>query len=234
MPGELTPQAMARRGGRLGQPEDAGVRHGEPMFYEPKDGHGLKHNPFLAIVAPRPIGWISSVDADGRVNLAPYSFFNGISNRPPMVMFSSEGLKDSARNIGATMEFVANLATRPLAERMNETSRAHPREVSEFEPAGLTPAPSRLVRPPRVAESPVALECKAVTVMPVRDLSGDPGDRWMTIGEVVGVHIDERCIVDGQFDMVTAQTIARCGYWEYTQVTSLFEMVRPDPPAGHH
>ncbi|MEC9343577.1 MAG: flavin reductase family protein [Pseudomonadota bacterium] len=198
------------------------------MFFEPRKGHDLPHDPFRAIVAPRPIGWATSLSADGIVNLAPYSFFNGVSNYPPMVMISSEGIKDSITNIRDTGEFVVNLATEALAQRMNETSRAHPAHVDEFEPAGLTPAPCRLVRPPRVKESPAALECKVTSIVPLPDLDGDPGERLMAVGEVVGIHIDESCLKDGLFDMVAAGTIARCGYWDYARVTELFQMPRPD------
>jgi len=200
------------------------------MFFEPRDGHGLPHDPFRAIVAPRPIGWISSISEAGIVNLAPYSFFNGVASRPPMVMFVSEGIKDTIRNVQATGEFVVNLATRPLAERMNETSRAHDADIVEFEQAGLTPTPSRLVRPPRVAESPAALECKVTQIVPLTDLKGDPAERIMAIAEVVGIHIDESVLVDGLFDMTAAQTIARCGYWDYTEVTEVYSMPRPDLP----
>ena len=182
------------------------------MFFEPRAGHSLPHDPFRAIVAPRPIGWISSISAEGKVNLAPYSFFNAVAGSPPMVLFASEGIKDSIQNVEATGEFVANLATRPLAKRMNETARAHAPDVDEFAVARLTPAPSALVRPPRVAESPAALECKVTQMVPLKDLSGDSGERLMAIAEVVGIHIDEAYLKDGLFDMVAAQTIARCGY----------------------
>src|SRR6478672_11479399 len=129
-------------------------------FYEPKAGHRLPHDPFKAIVAPRPIGWLSTVDAEGRMNLAPYSFFNAFCDDPPIVGFSSTGRKDSQRNIEATGEFVANLATMRHAQAMNMTSAPVPHEVNEMELAGLTPAPSRLVKPPRVADAPAALECR--------------------------------------------------------------------------
>jgi flavin reductase (DIM6/NTAB) family NADH-FMN oxidoreductase RutF len=200
------------------------------MFFEPRTGHSLPHDPFRAIVAPRPIGWASSLSTDGIVNLAPYSFFNGVSNYPPMVMLASEGIKDSITNIEATGEFVVNLATESLARKMNETSRAHAAEINEFEPAGLTPAPCRLVRPPRVEESPAALECKVTRMVPLPDLQGDTGNRLMAIAEVVGIHIDEKYLKEGLFDMVAAGTIARCGYWDYARVTELFHMPRPDLP----
>jgi flavin reductase (DIM6/NTAB) family NADH-FMN oxidoreductase RutF len=201
------------------------------MFFEPRTGHKLPHDPFKAIVAPRPIGWISSMSSDNVVNLAPYSFFNAVSGRPPMVMFSSEGIKDSIRNVEATGEFVVNLATEPLARRMNETSATFDPLTNEFDASGLAAAPSRLVKPPRVAESPAALECKVTRILPLEDLDGNAGERRMAIGEVVGIHIDEACLTDGLFDMVKARTIARCGYFDYTEVTELFSMRRPAAPA---
>jgi flavin reductase (DIM6/NTAB) family NADH-FMN oxidoreductase RutF len=165
------------------------------MFYEPaKRNHGLPHDPFKAIVAPRPIGWISSIGKSGNVNLAPYSFFNGVATFPPMVMFSSEGLKDSVANISETMEFVCNLATWDLRDAMNRTSESVARDVNEFELAGLTPALSNLVKPPRVAESPCALECKATDIVRMKGPDGSPRDNYVVFGEVVGIHIDERYI----------------------------------------
>src|SRR5437764_4581470 len=139
-------------------------------FYEPRLGHGLPHDPFKAIVAPRPIGWISTTDPDGRVNLAPYSFFNAFCDAPPIVGFSSSGRKDSQRNVEATGEFVANLATRRQAEAVNLTSAALPHGVNEFEAAGLAAAPSRLVKPPRVADAPAALERRLLPALPVTAL----------------------------------------------------------------
>ena len=148
------------------------------MFYEPRHGHGLPWDPMKAIVAPRPIGWISTVDAAGRPNLAPYSYFAMVHNAPPMVAFGSEGLKHSAANARATGEFVANLATRALFEAMNASSADQAEGVSEFEAAGIAAAPSRLVRPPRVAASPAALECRVVAAMELPDAEGRPtGDR---------------------------------------------------------
>ena len=203
------------------------------MFFEPANGHGLPHDPFRAIVAPRPIGWVSTLSASGEANLAPYSFFNAVAGRPPMVMLASEGIKDSITNIRDTGEFVVNLATKTLAERMNETSRDHGPEVDEFAPAGLTHAPSRMVRPPRVAEAVAALECRVTQMVPLNDLAGDPGQRLMAIGEVVGVHIDESMLTDGKFDMVKAGTLARCGYWDYQVTTELFDMPKPDFDGSH-
>jgi flavin reductase (DIM6/NTAB) family NADH-FMN oxidoreductase RutF len=198
------------------------------MFFEPgPDKGGLPYDPFKAIVAPRPIGWISSLDAEGRVNLAPYSFFSAIGDRPPMVMFSSSGNKHSSANVAATNEFVCNLATWDLREAMNETSAAVDRDVNEFEHAGLTMAPSRLVRPPRVAESPAALECRAVQMFRPVDLDGRATDQYVVIGQVVGVHIDDAYLRDGRFDMTLARTIARCGYMDYAVTNDLFQMRRP-------
>lgn len=202
------------------------------MFYRPEDRPTalLPHDPFKAIVAPRPIGWISSMGRDGSVNLAPYSFFNAIGSRPALVMFSSEGPKDSVSNIAETMEFVCSLATYDLRDAMNATSAPLPRGTSEFAAAGLTPAPSRVVRPPRVAESPVALECKAIEIKVLTDLDGRPMGNQLVIGQVVGVHIDDAMIVDGRFDLTLARPIARCGYKDYAVVTELFALDRP--PGG--
>ena len=197
------------------------------MFYEPRLGHGLPYDPIKAIVAPRPIGWISTLDPAGRPNLAPYSYFNMVHNHPPMVAFGSEGLKHSAANARATGEFVFNLATRPLFEAMNASSGSLPDGASEFEAAGIEPAPCRLVRPPRVAASPAALECRVVQAMELLDVEGRPSDGWLVIGQVVGIHIEASFLRDGRFDAVAAQTIARCGYRDYTQVTALFEALRP-------
>jgi flavin reductase (DIM6/NTAB) family NADH-FMN oxidoreductase RutF len=197
-------------------------------FYEPGRGHGLPHDPFKAIVAPRPIGWISSVDPGGRVNLAPYSFFNAFCEAPPIVGFSSGGRKDSQRNVEATGEFVVNLVTRKHAWAMNLTSAPFPPGVNEFEAAGLAAVPSRLVRPPRVADAPAALECKLLLALPLRDLAGRPTANTLLLGQVVGVHIDPAFLRDGLFDITAARTVARCGYrGDYTEVAEVFEMLRP-------
>lgn len=199
------------------------------MFYEPaKRNHGLPHDPFKAIVAPRPIGWISSAGKSGNVNLAPYSFFNGVSTFPPMVMFSSEGRKDSVENISETMEFVCNLATWDLRDAMNRTSEAVARDVNEFDLAGLTAARSMLVKPPRVAESPCALECKATDIVRMKGPDGSPRDNYVVFGEVVGIHIDEQYIRNGILDASAMKPIARLGYRDYAVVTELFQMTRPD------
>jgi flavin reductase (DIM6/NTAB) family NADH-FMN oxidoreductase RutF len=200
------------------------------IFYEPhaRDTALLPHDPFKAIIAPRPIGWISSRDADGRVNLAPYSFFNAICDRPPMVMFSSSGMKDSATFAVDSGEFVWNLPSWELREAMNETSAQVPRGESEFARAGLETAPSRLVAAPRVAASPCALECKVVHNFELRGVDGAPVDRHVVVGQVVGVHLDERVIVDGRVDTVAMRPVARCGYLdEYAVVDALFHMARP-------
>jgi flavin reductase (DIM6/NTAB) family NADH-FMN oxidoreductase RutF len=200
------------------------------MFYETRAGHPLPYDPFKAIVAPRPIGWISTIDAQGRHNLAPYSFFAALASRPPIVGFSSEGMKDTPANAIATGEFVFNLCTAPLAAAMNASSAHVPRGVNEFDLSGLAMAPSRLVRPARVAQSPAALECKVLQGFELRDLDGQATDRHMVIGQVVGVHIDDRFVKDGRFDTAAAQPLARCGYRDYAAVTEIFELLRPDDP----
>jgi flavin reductase (DIM6/NTAB) family NADH-FMN oxidoreductase RutF len=198
------------------------------MFYDArKNDHGLPHDPFKAIVAPRPIGWISSISAKGEVNLAPYSFFNGVSSRPPVVMFSSEGRKDTLAFIEETKEFVCNLATFALREAMNATSAPLPRGTDEMQAAGLAAAPSRLVRPPRVAAAPCALECVLLRIVPLDDAEGRPVGSHVVFGQVVGVHIDDRFVRDGLLDTAAMQPIARCGYHNYAVVEREFTMRRP-------
>jgi flavin reductase (DIM6/NTAB) family NADH-FMN oxidoreductase RutF len=200
------------------------------MFYETaKNDHGLPHDPFKAIVAPRPIGWITSMSRAGEINLAPYSYFNGISSRPPMVMFSSEGRKDSVSFIEETKEFVCNLAVFDLREQMNETSAPLARGVNEMTSAGLEPAPCRLVKPPRVKASPCALECKWLQTVPLRDVDGRELDRYVIFGQVVGVHIDDRFIRDGLLDTAAMRPIARAGYRDYFVSTpeTKFSLKRP-------
>lgn len=200
----------------------------EEYFYEPARGHGLPHDPFKAIVAPRPIGWIATRDRQGRANLAPYSFFNAFSSNPPIVGFCSEGRKDSIRNVEATGEFVANLATKPLAAAMNQTSASVASDVDEFVLSGLTAAPCRLVAAPRVAESPAALECKLLQIVQLRDLAGQPLESYLALGQVVGVHIASAYLKDGRFDTAAAQPIARAGYrGDYFEIGALFELLRP-------
>jgi flavin reductase (DIM6/NTAB) family NADH-FMN oxidoreductase RutF len=199
-------------------------------FYEPRLGHGLPHDPFNAIVGPRPIGWISSHDAQGRLNLAPYSFFNAFNYTPPIVGFASIGLKDTLRNVQATGEFVWNLATRPLAEAMNASCATVPPEVSEFELAGLTPTPSRVVSVPRVAESPVSFECRVTQVIQLQGADGVKVETWLTLGEVVAVHIAKALLIDGVYDTAAARPILRGGgpadYFEIGP-EQLFRMRRP-------
>ena len=199
-------------------------------FYEPRLGHGLPHDPFNAIVGPRPIGWISSHDAQGRLNLAPYSFFNGFNYTPPIVGFSSVGYKDTVRNAQQTGEFAWNLATRPLADAMNATCASVPPEVSEFELAGLTPAPSRVISVPRVAESPVSFECRVTQVIQLQAADGTKVESWLTLGEVVAVHIDKALLRDGLYDTAAARPILRGGgpadYFEIG-AAQLFRMRRP-------
>ena len=180
-------------------------------FYEPRLGHGLPHDPFNAIVGPRPIGWISSRDAQGRLNLAPYSFFNAFNYTPPIVGFASIGAKDTLHNVRATGEFAWNLATRPLAEAMNASCAAVPPEVNEFELAQLTPAPSRVIGVPRVAESPVSFECRVTQIVQLQGVDGVPVETWLTLGEVVGVHIAAALLKAGVYDTAAAQPILRGG-----------------------
>jgi flavin reductase (DIM6/NTAB) family NADH-FMN oxidoreductase RutF len=200
------------------------------MFYDTSKGdHGLPHDPFKAIVAPRPIGWITSMSARGEINLAPYSYFNGASSKPPLVMFSSEGRKDSLTFIEETKEFVCNIAVFDLREAMNKTSAAFERGINEMTEAGLEPAPSRLVKPPRVAASPCALECKWLKTVPLNDLHGRVLDNHIVIGQVVGIYIDDRFIRDGLLDTAAMRPIARAGYHEYFVATpeTRFALKRP-------
>jgi flavin reductase (DIM6/NTAB) family NADH-FMN oxidoreductase RutF len=198
------------------------------MFYTTdKNDHGLPHDPFKAIVAPRPIGWITTMSAAGAINLAPYSYFNGVHSKPPLVMFASESRKDSLTFVEETKEFVCNLATWGLREQMNQTSAPYPRGVDEMRAAGLTPAPCRLVKPPRVAEAPCALECRYLQTVPLNDVNGRPLDGFVVIGQVIGVHIDERFIRNGLLDTAAMQPIARGGYHDYSVLTESFTMRRP-------
>ena len=186
------------------------------------------HQYILAAVAPRPIAFASTLSVDGVPNLAPYSFFNAFSSSPPIVGFCSEGRKDSIRNIEETGEFVANLATKSLAEQMNATSAGVPRDVDELALAGLTPAPCRRVAAPRVAEAPAALECKLLQVIRLHDLDGNPLEQYLTLGQVVGVHIDSAYLKDGIFDLAAAHPIMRAGYrGDYFELGAMFEMLRP-------
>ncbi|MHA7772312.1 flavin reductase family protein [Roseibium sp. M-1] len=198
------------------------------MFYETaKNDHGLPHNPFKAIVSPRPIGWISSLDRDGRANLAPYSFFNAVCDTPPIVMFSSSGYKDSVANIDATGEFVCNMASFDLKDAMNQTSAAVPHETSEFDVAGLEMEPSRLVKVPRVARAVTALECRHLQTLRLKSVDGTETDSYVVFGQVVGVHIDESILVEGRVDVTRYKPLSRLGYMDYSAVTEVFAMGRP-------
>lgn len=197
-------------------------------FYDPSQGHGLKHDPFKAIVAPRVIGWISSRDAQGKVNLAPYSFFGAFATFPYIIGFSSEGRKDSINNVEATGEFVWNMTSRSLAEQMNRTAAPVAHEVDEFELAGLTKGAGRHVNVPHVVESPASLECKLLQVIQLKQLDGTPMDNWLALGQVVGVHIRQEFLKDGLFDTLAAQPVMRAGYrGDYLGVGEAFEMIRP-------
>ncbi len=197
-------------------------------FYDPMQGHGLPHDPFKAIVAPRTIGWISTCDTDGRPNLAPYSFFGAFATFPPIIGFSSEGYKDSIRNIEATGEFVWNLVTKPLAEQMNRTSAPVAPGVDEFALAGLTAVPGRNVNVPHVGETPAALECRLLQVIRLNTLDGTPMDNFLALGQVVGVHIDNAYLKDGLFDTHAAQPVMRAGYRaDYAEIGAMFQMFRP-------
>jgi len=197
------------------------------VFYETGENkHGLPHDPFKALIAPRPIGWISSLDPGGVVNLAPYSFFNAVSDCPHYVMFSSRGRKDSVRNIEATGEFVCSLATYELKDQMNKTSAMVGPEIDEMALAGLTPAPCKLVKPPRVAESPAAFECKYYKTLSLPGLDGAEGN-LVVVGEVIGIHIDDAAIADGRVDSARLRPIARLGYMDYAVVDAVFSMDRP-------
>ena len=203
------------------------------MFYDTrKNDHGLPRDPFKAIVAPRPIGWITSMSAKGEINLAPYSFFNAVSDEPPIVLFSSEGRKDSLVFVEETGEFVCNLATFELRSAVVATSANFPRGVNEMAEAGLDAVPSRLVRPPRIAAAPCALECKLLQIIDLRDLDGEPSDRFVAFGQVVGIHIDDRFIKDGRLDTAAMAPIARCGYADYSVVDKVFAIARPRLPAA--
>ncbi len=198
------------------------------MFYDAvANSHGLTRDPFMALVSPRPIGWISTLDANGVVNLAPYSFFNAVSTNPHFVMFSSGGRKDSQRNAEETGEFVCSLATYDLREAMNRTSTHVEPHVDEMVLAGLSPAPSTMVAPPRVAESPVAFECKYWRTIDLPGTDGGPGNHAIVLGQVVGIHIDDAALVDGRVDVTKLRPIARLGYRDYAVIDEVFELGGP-------
>jgi flavin reductase (DIM6/NTAB) family NADH-FMN oxidoreductase RutF len=198
------------------------------MFYDAvANTHGLKWDPFKALVTPRPIGWISTLGKSGVVNLAPYSFFNAVSTDPHFVMFSSGGRKDSQRNAEETGEFVCSLATYDLRDAMNRTSQHVGPEVDEMALAGLTQAPSKLVAPPRVAESPIAFECRYWRTIDLPGADGGPGTHAIVLGQVVGVHIDDSVIVGDRVDVTKVKPIARLGYGDYAVIDEVFELTRP-------
>ncbi|MDO5604959.1 MAG: flavin reductase family protein [Paracoccus sp. (in: a-proteobacteria)] len=199
------------------------------MFYRPDAGHGLRFNPFKAIVAPRPIGWISTRGADGD-NLAPYSFFNAIADMPPQVMFASSGTKpdrdegkDSLSHIAATGVFCVNIASAALREAMNRSSAGLPAGTSEFGHAGVSAAECQTISCPRVAGAPASLECRMTRIMRL------PGDaNWLVLGMVTGVHLRDDCIRDGRFDLSADGWIARLGYRDFAALHETFEMERPE------
>ncbi|MFO1116618.1 MAG: flavin reductase family protein [Beijerinckiaceae bacterium] len=201
------------------------------LFYAPekRDKSILRHDPFKSIIAPRPIGWVTTMGVDGAINLAPYSFFNAFADRPPILAFSSVGVKDSLEFARETGEFVWNMPTWDLRHEMNETSATLPRGENEFLHAGLEMAPCNFVKPPRVAKSPVAMECKVTDIQELKDIEGRGIDYWLVLGQVVGVHIDRAFIgEDGVFKLAEVRPIARCGgLSDYAVVEDLFQMERP-------
>ena len=202
---------------------------GSYVYYTPDGPDRPRRSPLKAIVAPRPIAWVSTISAEGVGNLAPYSFFNLINDRPPMLAFSSVGYKDSARNIAETGDFAVSIATRGLAEQMNLSSQDHPASVDEFDLAGLARRASRAINAPGVDGSPAILECRAVEVRQLTDIDRNPIDTWLVIGQVVGVHILADCFVDGTFRTEIARPILRAGYAdEYWEIgpDGLFRMGR--------
>lgn len=191
------------------------------MFYRPENGHGLRRNPFNAIVAPRPIGWISTTGAQGD-NLAPYSFFNAVAYTPPQVVFASNGLKDSVRNIRETHVFAVNIVEEAMLRPMSETSGELPWQVDEFEHAAVPKAPCTTVACPRVANAPATLECRLV-----QEIRALGEDNLVILGEVTGIHLRDDCVVDGWFDITRFRPVARLGYRDYTVVRETFALARP-------
>lgn len=201
------------------------------MFYEPKDGHGLPRDPFKALVAPRPIGWFTTLSETGQVNLAPYSYFNAVGDDPPVVMFSggtrdTTPRKDSVRNAEETGEFVHNLVSWDLHKQMNETSAEVEHGVDETDLAGLEMAPSHLVKAPRVKAAPAALECRYLQTVEIPQ-NGEKGPNRVVFGEVVGIYIDDSILRDGRVDLSAVRPVARLGYAEYAVVDTIFRMLRP-------
>lgn len=201
------------------------------MFYETDSNrHGLAHDPFKAIVAPRPIGWIGSKGRDGSINLSPYSFFNAVSDRPKIVMFSSSGRKDSLRNASETGVFTVNFVSADLLLAMNASSVAVPYGTDEFAIAGLSAVPGRLVDAPYVGEAHAVLECRVTEIHTLKTIEGADSDSHAVFGQVVGIHIDEGMIRDGRFDVALARPVTRLGYMDYAEVQPVFELLRPTAP----
>ncbi|WP_168404211.1 flavin reductase family protein [Erwinia amylovora] len=199
--------------------------------YQPKQGHGLPHNPLNAIIGPRPVGWISSQNASGQRNLAPYSFFNCFNYDPPIIGFASSGWKDSVQNIVETGDFVWNLATRSLAVPMNESSASLPHGEDEFAFAGLGAEPASLVGVSMVAESPVNFECRLTQCIQLQSADGEAIPGWLVLGEVVLIHIDEALLEDGIYQTAKAEPILRAGgpsaYYTISEAHR-FDLTRPD------
>ncbi len=199
-------------------------------FYQPGEGHRLAHDPFNAIIAPRPIGWVSTISSNGQLNLAPYSFFNAFNYKPPIIGFSSIGFKDSVRNAQQSGEFCWNLVSRSHAEAMNQTSAAVASDIDEFELAGLGKRESTIVRPPHVADCPVVMECKTTQIIQLQSAGGEKCETWLVLGEVVGVHIIEDFIQDGVYQTVKAEPVLRGGgpadYFGISEANR-FQLFRP-------
>lgn len=200
------------------------------MFYRPQDGHDLPHNPFNALITPRPIGWISSRDAQGRDNLSPYSFFNGVAYTPPQVMFSSTGFKadagdtkDNVANIRETGVFCVNVCEVSQKDAMNMSSATLPRGTDEFAHAGVTKAECSEIACSRIADAPASMECRMTQIIAI-----EGPNNFVVFGEVVGIHMRDDCIVDGKFDATRYVPLARMGYRDYTAVEEVFELIRPD------
>lgn len=200
------------------------------MFYRPEEGHGLPHNPFNAVVTPRPIGWISSRDKDGNDNLAPYSFFNGVAYVPPQVMFAStgvkddvDGTKDSVANIRDTGVFCVNIVEYAARDAMNASSATLPHGVDEFAHAGIEKATCDTIACARVANAPAALECRMTQIVKIEGAAN-----YVVFGEVIGVHLRDDCVIDGRFDVTAYEPLSRLGYRDYTRVREVFEIIRPD------
>jgi len=200
------------------------------MFYEPDKGHGLPHNPFNAIITPRPIGWISTRGKDGANNLAPYSFFNGVAYTPPQVMFACTGLKsdrhigkDSIANIDETGVFCVNVVEYDRRDAMNKTSETLPAGVDEFAVAGLRVAECETIDCPRIADAPAALECRLTQVVRI-----EGEQNLIAIGTVTGIHLRDDCLVDGKFDVTRFKPLARLGYRDYSVIDTTFTLARPD------